>query len=491
VSIILISQASSEHSICWAISPDDTSAAQQAVENEFELEISLGRVDPLIIDRGQSVIAVVGEGMRERPGLAARLFGGLARVGINVRAVAQGSSELNISLVVAGEDEVVALRAIHSTFFAPTARRVRLVLLGSGKVGSELLEQTRSLIPHLLRDRDIDLRWVAIANSRRLLTDAQGIALDGWRDRLVDAPAGGPRELLDWLRTGSDQTLVVDATASDSIGDHYNAMISAGYSIVAANKKPFCRAYEEFTAWSQAARRRRSALRFEATVGAGLPVLSTLSAQLEAGDSFTRVVGVLSGSLSFLCEALRSGRRFSEAVQEADRLGYLEPNPWDDLSGEDARRKICILARVAGFALEPEDVQLEPFVEGPEWSRLEPADLWKRLPEVDEDFARRQQEAERDGLRWRYVVSFDGVEACARLRAVGPQHPCFDTIGPESLFALTTRLYPDTPLVVRGPGAGPAVTASGMLVDILRILESLPGRDDAPRPAPDLQEAAS
>ncbi|MBZ0113325.1 MAG: aspartate kinase, partial [Thermoanaerobaculia bacterium] len=182
VSIILISQASSEHSICWAISPDDTAAAQKAVEGEFELELGLGRVDPLIIDRGQSVIAVVGEGMRERPGLASRLFGGLARAGINVRAVAQGSSELNISLVIAGDDEVRALRAIHSTFFAPTARRVRLVLLGTGKVGSELLEQTRSLIPKLLSERDIDLRWVAIANSRRLLTGAQGINLDQWQD---------------------------------------------------------------------------------------------------------------------------------------------------------------------------------------------------------------------------------------------------------------------------------------------------------------------
>ncbi|MBZ0111292.1 MAG: bifunctional aspartate kinase/homoserine dehydrogenase I, partial [Thermoanaerobaculia bacterium] len=238
-------------------------------------------------------------------------------------------------------------------------------------------------------------------------------------------------------------------------------------------------------------RPRRGAVRFEATVGAGLPVLSTLIAQLDAGDTLTRVVGVVSGSLSFLCEALRQGRRFSEAMQDANRLGYLEPNPWDDLSGEDARRKICILARVAGHSLEPQDVRLEPFVEGDEWSSLDPAELWRRLPQVDEEFARRQQEAEREGLRWRYVVSFDGVEASAGLRAVGPEHPCFDTAGPESLVAFTTKLYPDTPLVVRGPGAGPAVTACGMLVDISRILDSLPGRDSISPPVPASPEPTS
>ena len=473
VSVILISQASSEHSICWAVSPEDSPAAERAVATEFELELRLGIVDPLIADRNQSVVAIVGERMREKPGLASRLFGALARHSINVRAVAQGSSELNISLVIAGDDEVAALRAIHSTFFSPSIQRVRLALLGCGQVGSAVLAQIPALAQRLLEKRSLNLLCVAIANSRSQLRVDSGIDLENWAEPLDSAPAGSLAELALWLAESPDPAIVIDATASGETGKAYPAFLKQGHAIVAANKKPFCCPYSEFLSLFELANAQETAVRLEATVGAGLPVLSTLESQLEAGDPLDSVVGVVSGSLNFLCERLRAGVRFSEALREADQLGFLEPNPWDDLSGQDALRKITILARMAGFKLEPSQVELRPFLSDPTLAGVSAEELWSRIEQYDDEFERRQREAEEQGRRWRYVVSFDGHKAMAGLQAVSTEHPCFSTEGPESLVAFKTRHYSDSALVIRGPGAGPAVTASGILVDVRRILESL------------------
>ncbi len=473
VSVILISQASSEHSICFAVAPESTEAAAQAIHSEFELELRVGAVDPLIIDRELSVVAVVGEEMRERPGIASRLFGALGDRRINVRAVAQGSSELNISLVVSSDDEVPALRAIHSTFFGTPLPRVDLILVGCGNVGRAVLEQSSRLLERWREQRGVDLRWVALANSRQLLIDDDGIPPHEAESRLRTAPAGTLNDLLTYLDHREVPGVVLDLTASDQIGSIYHSLLSRGYGLVAANKKPFCEPWTEYVSWTALARRHRTPLYYEATVGAGLPVLSTLTHQLAAGDALRSLVGVVSGSLNFLCEELRRGRRFSEALDEANRRGYLEPVPWDDLSGRDAQRKVCILARLAGVPLELEEVEVESFLGDPSWADLAVEEFWARVPQLDADFERRRQDLEAAGLRWRYVIEFDGQKARAGLREVGPDHPCFDTVGPESLVAFTTDHYCDLPLTVRGPGAGPAVTASGVLVDVVRCLETL------------------
>jgi aspartokinase/homoserine dehydrogenase 1 len=464
ISVILISQASSEHSICLAVAPADADDAAEAVDAAFALERAAGLVNPLVVEEDLAVIAVVGQTMCRAVGISGRLFGILGRVGVNVRAIAQGSSERNISLVVARADQQRAMAAIHGAFFDGGRQRVDLMLAGVGGVGTELLRQIRE---H--QDSNLDLRVVAVAASRRAAVDSGGLALDRWRASL-DA-SNGPADWPTLRRDAASRpwpTVFVDGTASQAVADDSGAWLRAGVSVVAANKKAFAAPTQDYERLMAVHASSSATLLHEATVGAGLPILTTIADLVGTGDRIHRMEGLLSGSVAFILERVRAGARFSEAAREALELGYLEPHPADDLCGLDVARKLVILARAAGRQADLDGVRRRGLLPD-EWASLSADDLWRRLPELDDDLARRVERAagERRRLVFLAKLGDDGLEI--GLEAVDEGHPAAGARGTDSILAITTDRYAPTPLTIQGPGAGPTVTASGVLADILRV----------------------
>jgi len=494
VSVILISQASSEHSICFAVAPEESERARRAVDTEFRLERRAGSIDGLAVEEDVAVLAAVGEGMRELPGIAGRLFGVLGANGINVRAIAQGSSERNVSIAVAATDETRALRAVHGAFFSPRRRRIELAVAGTGRVARAFLAEVARTAPELARRDELDLRLAAVWNTRGMaLAEAEdgtepgaeaGAALDfaSWETAIAGA---GPPDL-DRLRRHLTSRrgaarVVVDLTATDALVPLWRDLLQAGVALVAANKVPFAGGFERYRELFQAAATGEAALRLEATVGAGLPVLSTLDDLVRTGDRVLRVEGLLSGTLNFVLDRLESGEPFSAAVRQAHEEGLTEPHPAEDLSGGDVVRKLVILARRAGWELEPEEVETVPLLpQGWDWRALELEDFFREIESLDERWAQRQTRAAAEGRRLRHLAKLELAAperpGTARVEALAlePGHPCFEVAVADNLLAFTTARYTTTPLVIRGPGAGPEVTAAGVFADVLRAAAETP-----------------
>jgi aspartokinase/homoserine dehydrogenase 1 len=468
VSVILISQASSEHSICFAVGPAEEERARLAVNEEFSLERQVGLVDELVSEADLAVIAVVGEDMRETPGIAGRLFGILGAHGINVRAIAQGSSELNISLVVAGGDETRALRAIHAAYFSPDRQRLALAVAGTGRVGAALLEQLRTEVPRLATAENLDIDVVALWNSRTMLLAREGVDLADWEAQLDQGEPADATRVLDFLiEARGSKRIFVDCTASDAIPLLYPRFLDAGIAVVAANKRPFSGPVSTFEALTEKAARRGVGLHFETTVGAGLPIVSTLENLIRSGDRIQCIDAVLSGTLNFVLEQVAAGVAFSRALRQAHADGLTEPHPGEDLTGTDVARKLCILARQAGFLLEPTAIEVVPLVSDRSWAAMELPTFWQQLAEWDEELATQQTQAAELGRRLRYVATLSAEGARVSLEPVSREHPCFDVRGADNLVAFTTARYATNPLVVHGPGAGPEVTAAGVFADLL------------------------
>jgi len=472
VNVILISQASSEHSICFAVDPGMLPMARRAVEDEFALERRLGIVDDLVVDTDRAVIAAVGEGMRDTPGVAGRLFSILGDMGVNVHAIAQGSSELNISLVVERDDVARALRGLHTAFFPAPRSEVRLYLAGVGGVGRALLQQLETAGPRLEEERGIALRLVGVANSRKCVHAVDGIGFNDVLDRLdaSDTPAA---ELARAARADKAALRVfVDCTADGGIPEAYRDLLDAGVSVVAANKRGFSGTLEAYRR-VRTPRPGQARAFLETTVGAGLPILTTLEDLRATGDQVIAIEGVLSGTLSFLFNEVMNGRKFSEVLFEARARGYTEPDPRDDLSGQDVVRKLVILARESGWELEPEEVVLEPILPGQGWGEGSVDDFLARLPEVDAHFERLRLEAQRKGARLCYMGAVSDGDARVWVAEVDAEHPANGLRGADNLVAIRSRRYAE-PLVVRGPGAGHDVTAAGVLADCVRAALSRP-----------------
>jgi len=454
INVILISQASSEHSICFAVEPEAASAARARLHEEFALERRAGLIDDVTVEDDACLIAAVGAGMRERPGVAGRIFSVLGRHGVNVRAIAQGSSELNITLAAPRADEARAVRAIHDAFFGGAVCTVELFIAGAGRIGGALLAQLASRGAGLLRDEEIDLRVTGLATRRAMVLDSEGIDPAAWRPRLEGAGvrAGDLAALAEAAGGAAGEARIfVDATADPEAGRHYETLLAAGVCVVTANKIPLSGPLARWhTMTAREARGRGARLYHEATVGAGLPVIATLQDLVRTGDRVTCIEGALSGTLGYLMHRVEQGLALSAAVREAHAAGLTEPDPRDDLSGADVGRKALILARVAGFALEPSSVVVEP------------------LDATDEALTRRQRQAAAAGRRLRYLARITQEGAWVGLRDVEASHPAASLSGPDNLIAFTTQRYADSPLVVRGPGAGPEVTAAGLFADILR-----------------------
>lgn len=474
ISVILITQASSERSICFAVEPGKLKEAVEAIHGEFELERRADMVDDLVVEERCSILAAVGDAMRESPGIAGRIFDVLGHHRVNVRAIAQGSSELNISLVVTQDDEERALRAIHRALFRPPGRSIRLYVIGVGRVGGALLDQIHAQIGKL-RARGVEVLLAGLARSKGAVLDGPGMDLGQWREAsaLAANDPEGPTTRADLVASAiqSDHPcrIFVDATASSEVIEDYEALLGAGVAVVSANKIAFSGTLERFQTLQRLGAQGMG-LFFETTVGAGLPILKTIEDLVATGDTIDRVEGVLSGTVGFISDRLMAGSTFSDALKEADDLGFTEPDPREDLGGRDVARKLVILGRMAGFSYELDDVRVEPLLPGDGWTDMTVEEFWKRLPEVDAYFSELREQALAAGTVLRYLASVDSTHASVRLTEVPPRHPCASLSDSENLVTIISTRYADTPLVVRGPGAGPEVTAAGVFADILRAL---------------------
>jgi aspartokinase/homoserine dehydrogenase 1 len=483
VSVTMISQGSSEHSICCVLRAVQAERGRAAVDAAFADAIAAGQVEGVAVTTGIAVLAAVGDGMVGMPGVSARLFDGLARARVNIRAIAQGASERNISVAVAAEDAVRGLRAAHSAFWLSPAT-LSVGLIGPGNVGRALLAQLTDALPRFADDARIahrlDLRLRAIASSKRMRLDdanldpAQAVALLGSDD-------GGSRDLdLDAFAAHVraehlPHALIVDCSGSDAVAARYPKWLAMGIHVVTPSKHAGSGDWSRYCAIREA-EKHGGLFRYEATVGAGLPVIQTLRSLLDTGDALTGVEGVLSGTLAWLFNRYDGSQPFSELVAEAKALGYTEPDPRDDLSGTDVARKLVILAREAGASLSLEDVEIESLV--PESLRaISREEFLARLNEMDAPMQARLDAARAQGRSLRYLAQLDG-ERHARVGLAMPEpgHASLFSRLTDNLIQFRTRRYASNPLVVQGPGAGADVTASGVFGDILAIAHTLGAR---------------
>ncbi|GIV62611.1 MAG: bifunctional aspartokinase I/homoserine dehydrogenase I [Rhodothermaceae bacterium] len=469
VNVLMISQASSEQSICIVVREGDAGRAEKALRLAFDRELDRGDVSRIYTIPGCSVLAVVGDRMRQQPGLAGRMFSTLGRANINVLAIAQGATETNISAVVRRDEVRKAVRALHEAF-ARQHERVHLCLIGPGSVGRALLRQLAVQAPVLLESLGLHLRLVGVANSQRLLWDEEGLAFDTAADRLREAGEPLPLDAVVERVVGShlERVIVIDATASEAVARRYADLLAHGIGIVTPNKRANAieLAYYETLQWL--ARKHEVPYRYETTVGAALPVLSTLRDLIRAGDRVHRVEAVLSGTLAFVFNRMAAGAAFSEAVRAARDRGFTEPDPRDDLGGEDVARKLLVIAREAGLPVERADMTVASLV--PEALRDVPVDTFlARLGEEDDAWAERMRRAG----RMHFVARLDDGRLHAGVEPVSPASPLARLDGTDNMVVFTTDRYRERPLVIQGPGAGPELTAAGLVADLVRAARAM------------------
>ena len=469
VSVVMISQGSSEHSICCVVKGAEAMRARTALLDAFAHELHIGQIQRVQTTEGVSVLAAVGDGMAGNPGVAARLFESLGRARVNILAIAQGSSERNISVAIDSRDATKALRAAHAGFWL-SPQTFAIGVIGPGNVGAALLDQLQRAQAQLLGKANLDLRLCAVASSRRMLLDARGLIGD-WREAFAasDENSDLDRMAAHLMDTHLPHMVIVDCSASPEVAARYAGWLAAGIHVVTPNKQAGAGALAQYVAIREAAAASGARFRYEATVGAGLPVVSTLRDLLDTGDEIIAIEGILSGTLAWLFNKFDGSVPFSRLVAEARAMGFTEPDPRDDLSGTDVARKLTILAREAGRRMSLEDVQVQSLV--PEALRGGGTDEFlARLPEVDAEYAARLQRAKAENKVLRYVARLDADgRASVGLVELADTHAFAKLRLTDNIVQFSTRRYRDNPLIVQGPGAGAEVTAAGVFADVLRI----------------------
>ncbi|MDR1212166.1 MAG: bifunctional aspartate kinase/homoserine dehydrogenase I [Spirochaetaceae bacterium] len=478
ISVILITQGSSEYSICFAVRPEDARLSVEAISKNFEREIASALIDPPILELNMAIIAVVGAGMKRSSGVAGKVFHALGRNGINVVAIAQGSSELNISAVIRKEDTAKALNAIHEAFFLAGIRSVNLFLVGTGLIGGTLLKQLERHRIILADKHKIRINLTGLANSRRMLFDSEGISPGGAKTLLMDeARQAEPFELSGFIKRMKSynlpNTAFCDCTASDTVARTYGELLASSIPVVTPNKRANSGAYEYYSGLTGLSREKGIPYLYETTVCAGLPVISTLRDLHLSGDTVRRIEAVLSGTLSYIFNNFDGTKTFSALVREARARGYTEPDPRDDLNAMDAARKALVLARECGMPLEFEQVSIEPILPEACFRAQDVDAFFGELEKSDGAFEERRKQAEASGRALRYVALIEAGRAELALRPEAPDSPFRSLVDADNMVVITTDRYSSLPLVVKGPGAGAEVTAGGVFADIVRIARTL------------------
>jgi len=470
ISVIIISQGSSEHSICFAVPEAEADRAERVVRRAFDAELREGQIQSVEAVRGCSVLAVVGDGMAGALGVAAQVFGALGSAGVNVRAIAQGASERNISAVIDGRSSARALRAVHSSFYL-SPHTISVGLIGPGLVGGALLEQIQSQAERLRREFHVDLRLRGITGSRRMRLEAGAIDLSRWREDLASgSEAADLARFADHVHADHvPHAVIIDCSSSAAVAAHYAHWLAAGINIVTPNKKANSSSYAEYGRLIEARRAGGSHYLYEATVGAGLPIIQTLRDLRETGDRIQRIEGMFSGTLAYLFNTWDGSESFSAVVRKAKVLGYTEPDPRDDLSGMDVARKLIILGREMGLRIELSDVQVESLVPAA-LAGCGLDEFLERLAAFDAPMLARLQSARAGGQVLRYVGSVDAHgDARVGLVELPTSHQFASIALTDNIVRFETARYDKNPLTVMGPGAGPAVTAAGVFADFLRV----------------------
>ena len=467
VSVFLVSQASSENSTTLGVQEKDCEVAVQALTREFKEEIKVGSMYPMLVQQGLAAVSIVGEKMKNMPGIAGKLFGTLGKNGISVIAFAQGAKETNISFVVPAQQLSKTMNVLHDSFFLSENKVLNLFICGVGTVGAQLIEQIKQQRDTLLREQHLLLNVVGIANSRGYIFNAEGLDLGNYREQLQTAEALSLSTINAQLSTLYN-SIFVDCTASAEVADGYLALLENNISVVTANKIAASSDYSHYTQLKQTALNRGVKFLYETNVGAGLPIIRTINDLRNSGDRILKIEAVLSGTLNFIFNELSADVPFSKTIRRAKEQGYSEPDPRIDLSGKDVIRKLVILAREAGYQVEQEEVEKQLFV--PEaYFQGTVEDFWKRLPELDADFEARRQEMEKNSLRWRFVATMEEGKTGVSLQAVDAAHPFYRLEGSNNIVLITTERYHDYPMMIRGYGAGASVTAAGVFADIMAV----------------------
>lgn len=472
INVILITQSSSEHSICVAIEEKFGQLAKDVVDREFEYEINVGRIEPLRVERGFSILALVGDNMKAHTGVSGKLFSTLGHNGINIHAIAQGSSERNISVIVASSDVRKAVNTLHEEFFSDGKKQINLFIAGLGTVGGKLLEQIRRQREFLLDNMRLNLRIVGVANSRQMIFDRDGVDLNGYTGELAGSePMDSEKFADEIMQRNLRNSVFVDMTASSDIVDIYPRLLERSVSVVACNKIACSSEYAGYLQLKDLAREYNANFLFETNVGAGLPVINTLNDLLRSGDRINRIDAVLSGTLNFVFNNYDGSQKFAAVVRQAQAEGYTEPDPRLDLSGTDVARKILILAREAGYPLEMPDIKNVSFL--PESCLNGDVDeFYCELERNEEHFARLLNEAKNNGLSLKYIASLTDGVAEVGLQSIGPDHNFANLSGKDNAVLFYTNRYPEQPLVIKGAGAGADVTAAGVFADIIRAVRA-------------------
>lgn len=473
INVIMITQCSSEHSITFAVPPSDAQRAKKAVETEFTLELKMQLLDEILIEEELAIVAIVGANMKNIPGISAKIFNSLGINGINVIAIAQGASELNISVVIENKNLMKALNSIHETFFLSDVRTVNVFNVGTGVIGGTFIKQIAAQRETLIRTHGIDVKVVGISNADGYLIDEDGLNLATWENDIKTK--GDKPDLARFVEKIKELNLrnsvFVDNTASKEVASVYEGLFEKHVSVVTPNKIANASDYQRYSSMHKLAKKTGSRFLYETNVGAGLPVISTLKDLINSGDEIIKIEAILSGSLNYIFSNISSAKEFATAVGEARAKGYTEPDPKIDLSGMDVARKILILSREIGLQINIENVQVENCLTTESQKTNTYDQLADTLVKFDNAmYSEKIKQAEAKGNRLKYIATYENGKAYTSVKEIDSTHPFYNVLGSDNIISFTTARYRTNPLIVIGPGAGAEVTAAGVFADVIRIV---------------------
>jgi bifunctional aspartokinase / homoserine dehydrogenase 1 len=469
INVILITQSSSEHSICVGIDDVNADIAKHAIDEAFSYEIDMKKVEPLSVEKDLAIIALVGDNMKSHPGISGKMFGTLGRNGVNVRAISQGSSERNISAVISLQDVKKAINVLHEEFFETTYKELNLFIAGVGNVGGRLVEQIRKQKEYLLKNLRLKINVIGLANSKSMLINEEGIDLNKWKELLENE--GKPMSMKGYIDTIQSinlrNSVFADVTANEEVAGSYDQLLQKSISVVACNKIACSSSYQYYKKLKDLSGEFNAQFLYETNVGASLPIIVSLNDLLRSGDKVRKMEAVLSGTLNFVFNNYDGTRTFAAVVKQAKEEGYTEPDPRLDLSGKDVMRKIMILAREAGDTIEMEDIANKSFMPA-ECMTGSVDDFFKSMEKHEAHFKKIYDEAAKAGSKLKFVAKYENGKASVGLQHITPEHDLFHLYGKDNIVLFYTDRYVDQPLVIKGAGAGAEVTASGVFADIIR-----------------------